>query len=69
MYTRVFCQHCDTYYEVDLEEARLVKKYHADLITFANNTHYFRNKECFFRLAKKLKKTDQSKYFLEKGTR
>lgn len=55
MYTRVFCQHCDSYYEVDLEEARLVQKFHDDRITFENNTYYFRNNECFFHLVKKLK--------------
>lgn len=57
MKTRVFCQHCDRYYEVDLEEARLIEKYHRDKITFSNNTHYFRNeRECFFNLVRKLKK-------------
>lgn len=57
MYTRVFCEHCDRHYEVDLEEARLVEKFHSEKITFSNNTHYFRNdKECFFNLVRKLKK-------------
>lgn len=55
MNTRIFCQHCDNYYEVDLEDARLVQKFHDDRISFANNTYYFRNKECFFNLVKKLK--------------
>ena len=59
MFTRVFCQHCDSFYEVDLEEARLVKKYHNDKISFANNTYYFTDKECFFRLAKKLKRQSE----------
>ena len=57
MKTRVFCQHCDSYYEVDLEEARLIEKFHSNKITFSNNTHYFRNdKECFFNLVRMLKK-------------
>lgn len=56
MFTRVFCQHCDTYYEVCLDEARLVEQYYNEKITFKNNTYYFRSKECFFHLAKKLKK-------------
>ena len=56
MFTRLFCQHCDNYYEVDLEEARLVERYHNDKISFANNTHYYRNKECFFTLVRRLKK-------------
>jgi hypothetical protein len=57
MYTRVFCQHCDMYYEVDLEEARLVEKFYSEKISFANNTYYFRNeKECFFNLVRELHK-------------
>ncbi|MCW8821932.1 MAG: hypothetical protein OQK45_06870 [Sulfurovum sp.] len=56
MNTRIFCQHCDSHYEVDLEEARLVQKYHNDRISFENNTYYFRNTECFFHLVKQLKR-------------
>ena len=57
MNTRVFCQHCDRYYEVDIEEARLVEKFHSDKITFSNNTHYFRSEnECFFNLVRNIKK-------------
>lgn len=56
MNTRIFCQHCDSYYEIDLEEARLVEKFYNDKLTFANNTYYFRHKECFFHLVRTLKK-------------
>lgn len=68
MNTRVFCEHCNKYFEVDLEDARLVKKFHDERITFANNTYYFRNQECFFNLVKQLKgtsnknKTEQNSY-------
>lgn len=62
MNTRIFCQHCDSYYEVDLKEARLIQKYHSDRISFENNTYYFRNTECFFHLVKKLmQQSDQNK--------
>lgn len=56
MFTRLYCQHCDHYYEVDLKEARLVEKYHNDKITFENNTHYYTNDECFFTLVRRLRK-------------
>ncbi|MBN2816496.1 MAG: hypothetical protein JXQ67_07405 [Campylobacterales bacterium] len=48
MVSRLFCEHCNKYYKVDLDNVNLVKKHNSHKMRFANNTYYYTN-GCFFK--------------------
>jgi hypothetical protein len=54
MISRLFCEHCQKHYKVDLENVNLIKKYKSENIRFANNTYYYTN-GCFFKDVNSLK--------------
>ena len=54
MVSRLFCEHCEKHYKVDMENVNLVKASKSDNIRFANNTYYYKN-SCFFKDLKSLK--------------
>ena len=55
MTTRLFCEHCDKFYEVDLEDIRLIKEKKKGSLRFAHNTYFFKD-GCFFQELKDAKK-------------
>lgn len=55
MYTRIYCEHCDKHYETFSKDIKLMQKCNPEVITFANNTYYYKSKKCFFTEVKKLK--------------
>lgn len=58
MKARLYCKHCEKYYDVPLKDVRLVQETNGDQITFAHNTYYF-EEECFFKTVNTLKGIDQ----------
>jgi len=56
MTCRLFCEHCDKFYEVDTKEIRLMQKQYQDAMHFAHNT-YFYTGGCFFEKLKETKKS------------
>jgi len=59
MKSRLFCNHCDKYFEVDIENIRLVQEFKGEHILFAHNT-YFYNYGCFFKELNKLKRIHET---------
>ena len=47
MTTRLFCEHCDKFYEVDMKDIRFMIKQKKEFLRFAHNTYFFNN-GCFF---------------------
>lgn len=59
MTSRLFCEHCEKHYKVNLDNVNLIKTYKSENIRFANNTYYYKN-SCFFKDVNSLK----SKYII-----
>ena len=55
MTARLFCEHCDKFYEVNLEDVRLMLKDKKECLNFAHNTYFYKG-GCFFETLKKTKK-------------
>jgi len=54
MTTRLFCEHCDKFYEVDLKDIHLMKEKKKECLSFAHNTYFFKD-GCFFEILKEAK--------------
>lgn len=55
MTTRLFCEHCDKFYEVDMKDIRFMQAQNKEYLNFAHNTYFFKN-GCFFQELSKYKK-------------
>lgn len=54
MTNRLFCEHCDKFYEVNINDIRLMREKREDALRFAHNTYFFTD-GCFFHKLKKTK--------------
>lgn len=55
---RLYCKHCDKFYEVDKEDVKLVQTHHNDAIHYERNTYFYED-NCFFQEIKKIKSTKE----------
>jgi len=55
MKARLFCEHCDKFYEVNIEEIRIIQNIESDNMSFAHNTYFYKD-GCFFDTLKNCKK-------------
>lgn len=55
MTTRLFCEHCDKFYEVDMKDIRFMQEQKKECLSFAHNTYFFKN-GCFFQELGKYRK-------------
>jgi len=60
MKARIHCKHCEKYYDVELDDVRLVQETDGDSITFAHNTYYYNN-DCFFKTLNQLRRDRKHK--------
>ena len=56
MTARLFCEHCEKYYEVNIEDIRFMQEKEKECLSFAHNTYFFKE-GCFFQRLKQLKKS------------
>jgi len=61
MKVRLFCNHCDKHFEVNVNKIRLMQKLNNEHITYANNTYYY-HEGCFF---KKINQLEQENNIME----
>ena len=54
MKTRLYCKHCKKYYDVPLQDVRLLQEEHSGHLTFQNNTYYYEG-DCFFKMLHQVK--------------
>lgn len=54
MTSRLFCEHCDKFYEVDINDIRFMKEKKNESMHFKHNTYFFKD-GCFFQKLKKIK--------------
>lgn len=52
MKARLFCKHCRSHHEVELDEIKRLQQDDSTMFTFAHNTYYFEDKLCFFEMVK-----------------
>jgi hypothetical protein len=57
MKARLYCEHCEKYYDVPLKDVRLVQEANSGRITFSHNTYYY-EEGCFFKTVNSLKQID-----------
>lgn len=50
MTARLFCSHCNKYYEVDLTQIRLMQSMKEENFSFAHNTYFYESENCFFKI-------------------
>ncbi len=55
MTTRLYCEHCDKFYEVDINDIRFMLEQKKESLSFAHNTYFFKD-GCFCQELKKYKK-------------
>jgi len=55
MTTRLFCKHCDKFYEVDIKDIRFMQEHMSEDLSFSHNTYFF-NDGCFFKKLNTFKK-------------
>lgn len=57
MKSRLFCQHCEKYYEVEIDQIRLMKNFKDEKMSFAHNTYFYKDKNaCFFKTLHQIRK-------------
>lgn len=59
MKARLYCNHCEKYYDVALKDVRLMQESNREDITFSHNTYYYEN-DCFFKALDRLKRSSQN---------
>lgn len=59
MKSRLFCHHCEKYYEVDIKSIRLMQNAKDEQITFAHNTYFYKDENCFFKTVLELKRGER----------
>ena len=55
MTARLFCEHCDKFFEVDVKDVRLMLENKKESLRFAHNTYFYKG-GCFFETLKQTKK-------------
>ena len=55
MTVRLFCEHCDKFYEVDVKDVRFMLEETKESLSFAHNTYFFKD-GCYFQKLRELKK-------------
>ncbi len=61
MTARLFCRHCETHHEVELDDIKQSQTKDPKVFTFARNTYYYNNDRCFITLPQKLKEKSRGK--------
>jgi len=49
MTARLFCSHCNKYYEVDLTQIKLMQNHNNEEMLFTHNTYFYDKDICFFK--------------------
>ncbi len=60
MKARIHCKHCEKYYDVELEDVRLIQAVNGESITFAHNTYYY-DDDCFFKTLNRIRRDIKEK--------
>lgn len=55
MKTRLYCTHCEKYYDVPLKDVRMLQEAKSESITYAHNTYYY-DDDCFFKSVAAMKR-------------
>lgn len=59
MQARLYCKHCEKYYNVPLNDVRLMQETKSENITFTHNTYYYEDEGCFFKTIREIKSDAQ----------
>jgi hypothetical protein len=59
MTARLFCSHCNKYFEVDLSQIRLIQSINEESFSFAHNTYFYESENCFFKTLNSLQSTQK----------
>lgn len=55
MKARVYCDHCERHYEIELKDIKLMQAIHHEQFTFDQNTYHYSGADCFFERIEQVK--------------